>query len=54
MLEYMLGRARVTTYVHNHTLIPANGPDTDRIELGNISAEIIHGSPLAPNDLDAR
>lgn len=48
MLVYMLGRAFVTTYVHNQTDIAANGPEIDRRELGNISDEIIHGSPLAP------
>ena len=44
----MLGRAFVTTYVHNQTDIAAKGPEMDRSELGKISEEIIHGSPLAP------
>ena len=48
MLVYMLGKALVTTYVHNHTDIAAKGPEIDRSELGKISAEIIHGRPFAP------
>jgi hypothetical protein len=48
MLVNMLGRAFVTTKVHSQTDIAAKGPEMDRSEVGKISEEIIHGSPLAP------
>jgi hypothetical protein len=48
MLVNMLGRAFVTTKVHNQTDIAAKGPEMDRSEVGKISEEIIHGRPLAP------
>lgn len=50
MLVYILGRALVTTYVQSQTLIAAHGPDIERREDGNISAEMIHGNPFAPKD----
>lgn len=50
LLVYIDGSALVTTYVQSHTLIPAHGPEILRKELGNISAEMIHGRPFAPND----
>lgn len=50
LLVYIEGKAFVTTYVHSQTLMPAQGPEMLRSELGNISAEMIQGSPLAPND----
>jgi hypothetical protein len=46
----MDGNAFVTTNVHSHTLIPAHGPEMLRRLPGKISAEMIQGSPLAPND----
>jgi len=44
------GSALVTTNVHNHTLIPAQGPEILRRLPGKISAEMIQGRPLAPKD----
>jgi hypothetical protein len=38
----------VTTRVQIHTDAAAKGPDIDRNDDGNISAEIIHGRPFAP------
>lgn len=40
----------MTTYVHSQTLIAAHGPEIERREDGKISAEMIQGRPLAPND----
>ena len=44
------GKAFVTTKVHNHTLIPAHGPEILRRPAGKISADMIQGKPFAPND----
>jgi hypothetical protein len=47
MLVYICGRALVTTSVQIHTLAAAKGPETERMVVGKISAEMIQGRPLA-------
>lgn len=44
------GNAFVTTDVQNQTLIPTHGPDILRRPAENISADMIQGNTLTPND----
>lgn len=48
MLVYICGSALVTTKVQIQTDAAAKGPEIDLSDDGKISAEMIHGSPLAP------